>query len=122
LGLYEYEHRYLSELIPVENYSVKTVRRLAKEIKNRRESEELPPFHSYAFGSESRDKRNDRIMNKAITLLKTTMIKFNDIVGHTTEDDWIVRDMLTEQSRLLHMQIDALLKYENKLRRTAEPS
>ena len=111
LGLDEQEQAALSDFVTRNRVPAKTVRRLAKEIKSYED-----PFS--ALGISGADTRHiQRVLKKIILLLKTTMIRLDEIIKTLDDNDWVTRDVLVTNRTAIHDQIDRLIKLRIKLNR-----
>jgi ParB family chromosome partitioning protein len=117
LGLEEDEQRTIMEVMAHEDISSRSVRKLARELKDLRESEEEP-----FLVSEDTDKirRPLTIIRKCIEILKTSLIRLDDVIQYLDEDEWLLKESLLVHRTAVHEQIDGLYKFRDKLSRTGK--
>jgi ParB family chromosome partitioning protein len=116
LGLEEDEQRTITEVMAHEDISSRSVRKLARELKDLRESEE--PF----LASENTDavRRPLTIVRKCIEILRASLIRLDDVIQHLDEDEWVLKESLLVHRTAVHEQIDGLYKLRDKLSRTGK--
>ena len=109
LGLEEDEQRALSDFVAKNKVPSKMVRKLAKEVKSNQD-----PFSMFN-PHEPSDRRIYKTLQKTILLLKTTMIRLDDIIDHVDEENWVLKETLAAQRVAIHQQIDELIRLRIKL-------
>lgn len=120
VGLREEEQLLLTSMVATERLSSKEVRKIAKHLKRD------PQLHDAAFdlrversGEEKRLDSIFRNLDKCITLMKMTLISFDDIFNRVGDDDWMIKEELLSHRTVLHEEIDRLIKFEKKTRRAS---
>jgi ParB family transcriptional regulator, chromosome partitioning protein len=111
LGLDREEQSLLSDLVAGTKVPSKTVRRLAKEIKSYQDPFEAPDIR------EMKDRHIQRTLSKCILLLKTTLIRLDDVIQHMDENNWMAREVIMTDRTVIHDQIDRLIKLRIRLNR-----
>lgn len=111
VGLDERDQAALSSLVVRTKVPSKTVRKLAKEIKSYQDPFEAPEVQ----GNEYRHIQ--KTLSKSILVLKTTLIRLDDIVLHLDESNWITRETIATDRMVIHDQVDRLIKMRIKLNR-----
>lgn len=118
IGLEEPSQRMVSDMMINENMPSRFVRRLVKNIRSVDD-----PF---LFPDGLNDNRRAyRVLGKCIGLLRTSLIRFDDIIDHLDEGEWVLKETLLTHRTSLHQQIDALIRLRNKIGKaeaTFEPS
>lgn len=111
LGLDERDQRMISDLVVRNKIPSKVVRKLAKEVKSYQD-----PF-SAPDPQRSDVRPVQKALNKCILLLRTALIRLDDILGHLDESNWIEREELLCDRAMIHGQIDRLIRLRIKLNR-----
>jgi ParB family chromosome partitioning protein len=57
----------------------------------------------------------DKALRKSIAVMKSTLVNFDDIVNNVN-DDWILKELLTQYRMIIHGDIDTFLKLRKRLR------
>jgi len=112
LGLDERDQRTLSDLVIREGIPSKVVRKLAKEVKTYPDPFFAPEVH----GEDVRHVQ--KTLNKCILLLRTTLIRLDDVIRHLDENNLVEREELLCDRTMIHNQIDRLIRLRIKLNRT----
>lgn len=110
LGLGEEDQRLVSDLIVSEGLSSRTVRRLARDIKQ--EDPFAPP--APISGGE---RHVLRIIDKSIAFLRTSLIRLDDMIDQLHDEDWILNEILADDRKTIHKQIDTLIRLRVRLNR-----
>jgi ParB family chromosome partitioning protein len=107
----------LADKIVQEHITSKQVRRIARRA--RAELEGGPSFLAPATIShmDKRKRAIDRTFSKCIAALKITMIRFDSAIEYVEEYDWAVMESLLENRRIIHQQIDNLMRLRRKTQR-----
>lgn len=108
IGLEERSQRMVSDMMTNEKMSSRSVRRLVKNIRSVEDPFSLPE-------GPSGNQRTYRVLGKCIGLLRTNMIRFDDIIDHLDEGEWVLRETLLAHRTTLHQQIDALIRLRNRI-------
>jgi ParB family chromosome partitioning protein len=116
LGLKSNQQKLVSELVVKQRLSSKDVRRLKKHMIQDFDLNSSPYLDNNQ-DAEKAKSRTSRMLRRCILLLKTTLIKLDFLLEHIDEEEWMVKETLLAQSRMLHKQIDSLLLFEKKVRR-----
>lgn len=108
----------LADRIVQEHITSKQVRRIARRAKT--ELEGIPSFLAPVAASqeERRRKAIERTFSRCIAALKITMIRFDSAIEYVEEHDWAVRESLLENRRIIHQQIDNLMRLRRKTQRS----
>jgi len=109
LGLDETDQCMMSDLVVRSKVPSKVLRKIAKEIKSDRDPFSVPDFE----GSDTRHVQKS--LNKCILLLRTTMIRFDDILQNLGDSNWVEGEVLLSERKAIHDQIDRLIKLRMKL-------
>jgi ParB family transcriptional regulator, chromosome partitioning protein len=113
-GLAVEDQLALAEDITKNNLSSRAVKRIVAEIKSA--EVQAGPFSPYSEAkSAQRMQQIERTLNKCIASLKTSMLRFDEIIEQIDEDEWILRETLTDHRRQLHKQVDSLLKLRKRV-------
>jgi ParB family transcriptional regulator, chromosome partitioning protein len=112
------EAEKIVDLIASDQISSKEVRRIVKHHLN---------MNDYVYGSflseseeskiEKRVRAVDRVLSRCIASLRVSLMRFDETLGYIDNEEWIVREILMEQRRLLHEHVDQLLNVKSKLRK-----
>ncbi len=111
VGLEEDDQRVISGAMEEERLSSRSVRRMANEFKDTRESDD--PFLAPAIQLESR--RTQTVVKRCIEILRASLIRFDDVIQHMDDDEWILKEALVAYRNELHGQIDGLYKLRDRL-------
>jgi len=103
----------LAEMIENNHIKRNEVRQIVKSVKkvNLRESDKepnTPPTYEEVLGV------TDRALRKCITILKSTLLRIDDVISEI-EDDWITQEMLMQYRLIVHGDIDAFLRLRKRL-------
>ena len=106
----------LAEMIENNHIKRNEVRQIVKSVKkvNLRESDKepkTPPTYEEVLGV------TDGALRKCITILKSTLLRIDDVIGEI-EDDWITQEMLMQYRMIVHGDIDAFLRLRKRLENT----
>lgn len=115
IGLEKSEQRIISDIVVRDRVSSRSVRRIARDMKNGQDVSLSLDFQPNSHTNEN--NRVQRVLDKCIVLLRTNLIRFNDAISHLREDDWIAKEMLQADSRVFREQIDVLIRVRSKLGR-----
>src|SRR5574341_1989159 len=103
----------LAEMIETDHIKRDEVRQIVKSVKkvNLRKSDKevkTPPTYEEVFGA------TDGALRKCITILKSTLLRIDDVIGEI-DDDWITKEMLMQYRMIVHGDIDAFLRLRKRL-------
>lgn len=112
IGLEEQSQRVVSDLVATERVSSRSVRRLVKNIKTAEDPFSLPEDHG-------NNHRAYRVLGKCIGLLRTSLVRLDDIIVHLDDNEWVLRETLLAHRTTIHQQIDALIRLRTKLSKVA---
>jgi ParB family chromosome partitioning protein len=110
----------LAEMIEnnrIKRNEVRQIVRSVRKVNSCESDKELktPPTYEEVLGV------TDGALRKCITILKSTLLRIDDIINEI-DDDWITKEMLMQYRMIIHGDIDAFLKLrkrlENKMRVT----
>ena len=106
----------LAEMIENNHIKRNEVRQIVKSVKkvNLHESDKepkTPPTYEEVLGV------TDGALRKCITILKSTLLRIDDVIGEI-EDDWITQEMLMQYRMIVHGDIDAFLRLRKRLENT----
>jgi hypothetical protein len=62
----------------------------------------------------SRDKKISRTFDKAVLILNLATLRITELI-HTTEDNWIIYELMMQHKHKLDDQMDVLIKEKKKL-------
>jgi ParB family transcriptional regulator, chromosome partitioning protein len=107
----------LADRIVQEHITSKQVRRIARRA--RTEPDGRPAFlvPSPLSFEDRRKKAVDRTFSRCIGALKITMLRFDSAIEGIEEFDWAVMESLLENRRIIHQQIDNLMRLKRKTQR-----
>jgi ParB family chromosome partitioning protein len=117
-GLATPDQRVLAEEIVRGNLSSRDVRRIVSQMKTVHEGEDDDKqLHRYSESAKAIQRLQgiERTLNKCIASLKASMLRFDDIIDQTDENEWILRETLADHRRQLHRQIDSLIKLRRRV-------
>ena len=119
VGLDPAQQKTMSELVEKEHLSTREVRRLAKlrrqnALKNGRNVDWMEPVKDE---DESASIRRERVLGKCLASLRSTMIRFDEVIVGLNADDWFLREMLIAERTRLHEQIDQIIRFEMMMER-----
>lgn len=103
----------LSSLIVDQNLSRADVRSIISELNYKENDEE--PFISYYSNKIRHQHIIERTIMKCITSFKVCMMRIDQIVEDVDENDWLLREVLTQYRQSLHKEIDSLLRVKKKM-------
>ena len=101
----------LSKIIHNSHLSKNQVRKIIKESKNIRNSK---PTDTACYDIISQEDR-ERAFRRAITVLKSTLINWDDVIRNMN-DDWLLRQIFLEYRVVLHGDIDTFLRLRKRMK------
>lgn len=107
----------VAEFIADKTVTQKELRKIVRQVK---EDGCGTNYHdgSEAFSSPAGDGYRERSLGRvfaaSIATLKLCMTRLDDIYDHVDEDEWMVREVLMRQRKLIHSQVDDLLKLRRR--------
>ena len=105
----------LAQLIETEGLTSRQVKRVAAVLKDEDASES--PFDFVPFSAPERRMREaDRIMGKCLASLKVCLLRFDECIEQTDEDELILRESLISHRMSLSHQIDSLVRLRKRVR------
>lgn len=110
----EFTRSELAELIVQDNLRRDNVRRIVRHIKNVEEKDDEVISNTYENLTDS----YDIAIKKSIAVLKTTLIRLDEIINSIDKNSkysWILRDLLLENRKSVHRQIDSLYKLRKSM-------
>jgi ParB family transcriptional regulator, chromosome partitioning protein len=117
IGLDEDVQDNVAQVIVDQHLSSREVRRFVREVKSSPDLDEVFPISSRSATDDS-SRTIDRSLRRAISALKITMIRLDDVIEHLADDGWVVDQTIGEYRRTVHQQIDVLTKMRLKRKRT----
>jgi ParB family transcriptional regulator, chromosome partitioning protein len=117
LGLEPDDQGLLVQQITKDKLSSREVRKLAKLLKAK-DSEFLASYYSFKEGDSGRHERKvSKALAKSIASLRSSLIRFDDIIGHLDGDDWVVIEALISARKQIHEQIDILIRLDKRAKK-----
>jgi ParB family chromosome partitioning protein len=104
----------LSKIIHNSHLSKNEVRQIVKNSKNIRNNKHSDIDTDYYNIISQED--TERAFRKAITVLKSTLINWDDIIRNMN-DDWLLREIFLEYRIILHGDIDTFLRLRKRMKR-----
>lgn len=104
----------MSKIIHNSHLSKNQVRQIIKNSKNIRNNKHSDIDTAYYNIISQEDK--ERAFRKAITVLKSTLISWDDIIRNMN-DDWLLREIFLEYRIILHGDIDTFLRLRKRMKR-----
>lgn len=104
----------LSKIIHNSHLSKNQVRQIIKDSKNTRNNKHSDTDTAYYNIISQEDK--ERAFKKAITVLKSTLINWDDIIRNMN-DDWLLQEIFLEYRIKLHGDIDTFLRLRKCMKR-----
>jgi len=117
LGLEPEDQDLLVQQITKDKLSSREVRKLAKLLKAK-DAEFLTPYYPFKeYDSGKHGRKVSKALAKSIASLRTSLIRFDDIIGHLDGGDWVVIEALTSARRQIHEQIDMLIRLDMRTKK-----
>jgi len=118
ISLGDAEALKVMELMNENHLSVREVRNAARRRRQRRQQDD-PPMASdldirYPDPSGIRLQRIDRLVGKAVASLKMDIYRLGEVADEAEDDEWVVRETLSQCRVLLNDQVDNLLRFKKK--------
>ena len=113
----------IAELIIQDNEQLthREVRKVIKHLNDGYSSihadDEAEPGPAYYSTMARREQASGRTFAKTITALKLCMARLDVICEHIDEDDWLLKEVLTRERRLIHGQVDELMNLKRRMSR-----
>lgn len=108
----------LAEIVEIKHMKRDEVRRIVKSF-NKHDSSDSVQSLSRTY--EEIAAISDNALRKCITILKSMLVKIDDVIGEVDED-WITKEMLMQYRRIIHGDIDAFLKLRKRFERKMRPT
>jgi ParB family chromosome partitioning protein len=102
----------LSKIIHNSHLSKNQVRQIIKNSKRVRNSKRSDTAYYNIISQEDMEKA----FRRAITVLKSTLINWDDIIRNMN-DDWLIREIFLEYRVVLHGDIDTFLRLRKRMKR-----
>ena len=112
LPLNESQIQALSKIIHNSHLTKNQARQIVKDSKDTRNSNRTGTS-SYDILSQ---EEMDRTFRKAITVLKSSLISWDDIIRNMN-DDWLLREIFLEYRIIMHGDIDTFLKLRKRMKK-----
>jgi len=110
IGLPEEEQKIVSNMIVHERASSRSVRTLVRGMKD-----SLDPFLMADVSSEG--VRPHKVLSKCIAVLRTSLVRLDEIIDHLDDSEWLLRETVAVQRASVHQQIDTLYALRSRLDR-----
>lgn len=104
----------LADFICKKRMSIKQVRQLIKNSENSVDKYSDTILDAHQEDISYLDRKARKSFDKSIVALRLAMNRLTDII-RSTEDNWILHDILLEHRNVLHARIDLLIKQKRKL-------
>ena len=104
----------LADLICKKRMSIKQVRQLIKSSEDSVDRYDDTIVDTHHEDISYLDRKARKSFDKSIVALRLAMNRLADII-RSTEDNWILHDILLEHRNVLHTRIDLLIKQKRKL-------
>ena len=69
------------------------------------------------YAEMNRTDATSYVLDKSIAFLRRTLIRFDDILRTTSQDDLIVKESLSRSRNEIHTQVDMLIRLQIRLKR-----
>jgi len=110
IGLREDEQKLVSNMIVHERVSSRSVRTISQGMKD-----SLDPFLLADVSSEG--LRPHKVLSKCIAVLRTSLVRLDDIIEHLDESEWLLKETVATERTAVHQQIDTLYALRSRLDR-----
>src|SRR5712692_209430 len=110
VGLDEELQRNITQIIVDQGISSRDVRRIVRTVKNAEDRGEPYFLSPVQDPSSARIYTITRTYSRCICALRISMMRFDEAVEQVEESEWGFREILMEQRKYLHDQIDSLLR------------
>ncbi|MEM2759276.1 MAG: ParB/RepB/Spo0J family partition protein [Nitrososphaerales archaeon] len=100
----------LAEMVETKHIKRDAIRRIVKSAKDVDEKPEENLHRTY----DEVASRSDEALKKCITILKSTLVRIDDIIDKVDED-WLTKEMLMQYRMIIHGDIDAFLRLRKRL-------
>jgi ParB family chromosome partitioning protein len=118
IGLNEDIQESVAEVIIDQHLTSREVRRFVKAMKDTPCSLQAAAFSEGKRSAlEDSSRTIDGSLRRAISALKITMVRLDEVIEHMDQDGWMVSQTVGEYRRLLHQQVDTLTKMRLKRKR-----
>jgi ParB family transcriptional regulator, chromosome partitioning protein len=108
------------DLITSDRISSKEIRSMVKHHLNLNLNDDMSGLFFSDGGDlkiEKRVRGIDRVLSRCVASLRLSLMRFDETLSYLDSEEWIVNEILMEQRRFLHHQLDQLLILKSKLRR-----
>jgi len=120
LSLDEKQKASVSQIIAKRKVTKSEIRQVVRRLKQLDKIDDEP---ATLFNSiENRRLAIDRALAKYIASLKICMIREDDIIESLDADEWIVSEILKQYRRVIHRQIDKLMKLKRTTQQRLPPA
>jgi hypothetical protein len=75
----------------------------------------LDPFLIAEVSSEG--VRPHKVLSKCIAVLRTSLVRLDDIIDHLDDSEWLLKETVAAQRTAVHQQIDTLYALRSRLDR-----
>jgi ParB family chromosome partitioning protein len=106
----EKEQSRLGQLIKESKFSSRRVHELVKTYNEMNMHGDIREINTIT----DLDTKTQRVFDKAILILKLAILKITELI-HTTEDIWIIYELMLQHNHMLDEQIDVLIREKKKL-------
>lgn len=113
IGLDCSQQRLVSDLITRKHISTREVRKLVK-LKTAPKtggSGHIFPWFEAGKTDDGSNGKNERMLGRCLASLRSTMIRFDEVIDGLRDQDWLVKEMLVSQRNVIHTQIDQIIRF-----------
>ena len=118
VGLPEVSQRKVVDMMLKGRLSSRQVKTIVTEMKS--ESGAEPSFSKWPSPGESelRTYRAQRTLGRCLASLKVCMMRFDELIDQTDDDEWILKESLIEHRTSLSRQIDSMIRLRKRMLHT----
>lgn len=98
--------RRLTDLIVNESVTRSQIRHIVRQVRVTGSTSDI----SFYALQERRQYSITRTFGRYIICLRLCLLRLDEVINSISDDEWVVKDMLTEHRRVIHNQIDHLVK------------
>jgi ParB family chromosome partitioning protein len=119
IGLSAENQQTVADMIQKENLTSRQVRSIAMELRQVTGQTDSPFSARFAPSeSEIRINQTQKTLGKCLASLRICMLKFDELIKQTDDEEWILKEVLIEHRSSLNRQIDSLIRLRKRLLRT----
>ena len=114
IGLDESQQRLVSDLIATKHISTREARRISRAGGSPESMRNDPDFvwPGPAKTEGELGVRRKKILGKCLASLRSSMIRFAEVIEGLNDDDWLLEEMLVLQMGVIHKQIDQIIRFD----------